>query len=63
MILPSSGPDWLKKLLNEGVLDEWWSSLDYESKWAVTCLVARDLYGTPFEKVEAIVHLREQLAR
>ncbi len=41
-----SGPVWLKHLLNEEVLDQWWGSLDYESKWAVICNTAVTLHGS-----------------
>ena len=36
----STGPQWLKNILDEEVLNKWWSDLDYESKWAIACHLA-----------------------
>ncbi len=35
-----TGPQWLKDLLSEDVLNKWWTALDYESKWAIACFLA-----------------------
>jgi hypothetical protein len=48
-----SGPQWLKNIINEDVLDAWWAGLDYESKWAVACFLAHELRGGPEPSDEA----------
>ena len=58
MTMTTSGPQWLKNVLDETLLNRWWDSLDYESKWAVTCLVARELGGPLSRNSVALVGLR-----